>query len=198
MFPGAPFSGTWNLANYAPPYSTDPYNPSHHTPWNGNWATDFYQVQFTQGILYMVSNDGTPQATMFRRSNSCLDPNQYAGEAYEFNLSNSSGVRGKLVYAHVSNWDPVNYQEYPIIQGQVLGNGALVGWVAYWGVGYGVGECYKVYTDEGNHFHVEMGNSALVGHLSCYYPYVPSAYRYAGDYLGIAGANTTSEPETCV
>lgn len=197
VFPGAPYSGTWNLGNYAPP-------ASHHRPWAGNWATDFYQVQYTQGILRLVSNDGTPYAIMSSRTNSCRFESDYAGEAYKFDVYDSSGNRGWLEYAHVSNWDPVGYQTYYIVNGNVLVNGSLVGWVAYWGMGQGVPagvpsdqKCYDVSFNSSNHWHVEMKNSPAVGHNSCYYNYPSSDPRGAGDWLGIAGANTTTAPAPC-
>lgn len=197
VFPGAPYNGTWNLNNNAPP-------SSHHRPWGGHWATDYYQVQFTQGILWLATNRGTPVAIMSDRTNSCSNPNDYAGEAYRFDPYNAGGNRGFIEYAHVSNWDPVYYQEYPISEQQQLGSGALVGWVAYWGLGSGVpagvdpeDQCYAVYTDSGNHWHAEMGQSIGAGHYSCYYNYPSSYPLYGQDWLGIAGANSTSYPTTC-
>lgn len=162
-------------------------------------------MQFTQGILWLASNHGTPIAIMSDRTNSCSNPSDYAGEAYRFDLYNSGGQRGWLEYVHVSNWDPNQYQEYPIIEGQQLVNGSLVGWVAFWGMGAGVPagvdpqyQCYAVNYDSSNHWHVEMGQSIGAGHYSCYYNYPASYWLYAQDWLGIAGSNNaTSAPDSC-
>ena len=198
VFPGAPYSGTWNLGNNVPPegaYMVDP----HHRLWGGSWATDFFKEQYTIGHLYLATNDGSPYAIMAQRTPSCGNPNLYAGEAYKFDLYNASGRRGFVEYAHVSNWDPQNYQEWALTNGQYMGPSAIIGWTAWWGGPgtNGVGTCYEVRYPGSVHWHVETANDPSVGHYSCHYPPNAEVYRYAGDWLGIAGANTTSAPAQC-
>ncbi len=196
VFPGAPFSGYYNLGNNAPP-------SSHHRPWGGHWATDFYHTSGVEGKLWIATNDGTTYAVVAAKGSSCTG-NAWAGWAYKFDLRNASGSRGWYLLAHVSDIGMDPFNPYQLYQGQSVTNGATVGWVAFWGSGAGVPagvppaqQCYAVNYDSSNHFHVEMGQSIGANHYACYYTYSASQYVWAQDYLGIAGANTSSYPSAC-
>ena len=191
VFPGAPYSGTWNLGNNAPP-------STHHRPWVGDWAVDYYQSPGVQGNFYAASNDGTASGIVTKGS-SCLSPSDWAGWAYKFQVQNNSGNRGWYLLAHVSDYGPPNPlgPPYQLADNQTVTNGTLVGWTAYWGGGSGVGTCYQVNFASSNHFHVEMKNSTAVGHTSCYYDWGISRQMTVTDWMGILGANTTTAPTAC-
>jgi hypothetical protein len=66
----APFSGTWNLNNWA--------NPASHPigQWAGDWATDYYAPQYTEGRWYSVTSDGSyHSAKIGLTNNACNKPN---------------------------------------------------------------------------------------------------------------------------
>lgn len=211
VFPGSPFNGTWALGGYADP-------DFHHRPWGGDIATDYYQVQYTRGYFWPWTNygygaNGGGYGVVASKGTSCSNPNVWAGWAYKINLYNPGGHRGWALFAHVSEYGPYYWmpsdQQFWYV-GNTVTWGSTVGWTAYWGSGQGVPpdvpsdqKCYDLSYPSSNHFHVELGqrngSAWIVGasHYACFYGYSNGQYLYSQDYLGVTGANASTERATC-
>lgn len=77
----APFAGVWNYDNNAPP-------ATHHTPWGGDWAVDYYKTSGTYGYYRATfsGGGGYPYAAVASNGSSGGDPNVWAGRAYVLSL----------------------------------------------------------------------------------------------------------------
>lgn len=80
---------------------------------------------------------------------------------------------------------------YSLYVGQVLYNGAHLGWTAWWPSG---GSCYQVANAEGVHLHLEMGQGV---HSACFPQYQPATNLSVWDFIGAVGSNATWSPPHC-
>ncbi len=103
-----PYAGTWNYNNNAPP-------ATHHRPWSGDWATDYYNPPGTWGRFYLTTSDGgaTKYGVVASVGSSCKG-SDWAGIAYKFNMHDGSGYRGYYVTAHVQDLSPY-WQYYDLV-----------------------------------------------------------------------------------
>jgi hypothetical protein len=178
-----PYAGTWNYANNAPP-------ATHHRPWSGDWATDYYNPPGTWGRFYLTTSDGgaTKYGVVASVGSSCQGAD-WAGIAYKFNMYDGSGYRGYYVTAHVQDLSPY-WQYYDLAQGQYMYDGYLIGWTYR----FPRSDCYQVNYDSGVHWHIEMEQPSQ---YSCYYPWSPSAYLASGSTMGAIGSNATGYGAPC-
>lgn len=174
----APYAGYWDRFGFTRPQT-------HHTPWNGNWATDYYAAPGANGAFRIVnSNGGTAYGTVASRGSSCAG-STWAGFAYTFSIYDGSGYRGWYVTAHVADTAPGGWS-YLLQPGQAVYNGTHIGQTAFWGKS----SCYEVDTFECVHWHIEMQQPT---HYSCWFPWSAGSYLQITNGLGAVGSNALSK-----
>lgn len=171
----APFAGYWDRFGYANP-------ATHHTPWFGDWATDFYQAPGAAGAFRISNSNGSSAFGIVGRKGSSCNGTTWAGWAYKFNVYDDSGSRGWYLAAHVSDYNGPG-QPYQLQMNQTVYDGNLIGWTAFWGQS----SCYDVSNLDGVHWHIEMYQPV---HYSCWYPWSAGTYLGASSVLGAVGSNS--------
>ncbi len=186
----APFSGIWN------PFDDDDVDPeNHHTPWGGDWATDYYKTPGNTGYLGVTnSNSGTAYGYIYDGGNdqsSCDEWWDWAGYAITIQIYDDYLNRGWLVYAHVDATDSLN-SSYFVPEETQLYPWYFVGRTKQWTNS----DCWQVTTSSGVHWHVEMNNSGT--HNACYsYEQQVNLSLTTGDTLGAVGSNASWSPPYC-
>lgn len=163
----------------------------HHTPWGGDWATDFYgypgsPVRLDIREYSAGATAGTPYGVVLSNGSSCASPYDWAGTAYQIALYDGAGSSvGWVLYAHV---DTSGVGLYPV--GSVLGANTLLGYTAQYPWSY----CYQVSTSAGVHTHVEAYNDH---DYACYVPRPSGSVVAGGRALGGVGSNNTGPGQSC-
>ena len=176
----SPFAGYWDKFGIAPP-------ATHHTPWNGDWATDVYAAPGTNGGFRVANSDGgTAYGTIASPGtmSSCAG-STWAGYAYRITVSDASGPRGWYLAAHINGVAPGGGQ-YLLSAGQTLYSGAGLGQTAAWAYS----SCWQVQNLNGVHWHVEFEQPS---HWSCWVPWSAGASLQVTSMLGAIGSNATTK-----
>lgn len=188
----APFYGTWNPSDISTPGGWAPPE-SHHTPWGGNWAIDYYKPGGNTGYLLVSnSNSGAGYGYMYSGATqgSCLNPMYYAGLSYKIQLYDDYSNRGWLLFAHVDPTDSGG-DPYQVPEQQALSTETFIGRTRFWSQS----DCYDVSNSAGVHWHVEMSQPT---HNACYsYAYTTDLALTTSDALGAVGSNATWTPPYC-
>lgn len=182
---GTPYSGHWDRFGFAHP-------SSHHRPWGGEWATDFYAPPGTPGAFYSSTASGAAWGLVARLGGSCGNAQYWAGYVVIVDVHDDSGRRGWVAYAHVQDtWGGTWYR--PGV-GQLLTNGSGLGWTDRWPTS----PCYQVTNDAGVHWHLELwqvkGNPPT---YSCYEPYTSGQYLLQNSPFGRIGTTVSAERSPC-
>ncbi len=183
----APFSGTWNLGNNAPP-------ESHHKPWGGDWSVDYYKTAGNTGYFGISnSNSGNANGWMYSgegAATSCSG-GYWAGYRYKLHVYDDYDNRGWVVIAHVDATDSLG-SSYFLPTATVINPWTFVGRTYWWDSSL----CYQVTTNAGNHWHFEMKNA--IDNKACYsYSGQSNLSLSTSNTLGAVGSNATWTPPYC-
>lgn len=188
---GAPFTGRWGFTG-----DTSTIPPNHHRPYGGDWAVDFYQVPFTHGHFRVTHSAGLARwGRVVANRPACADPAVDGGRVYRIDVHDSTGRRGQYIISHVWPHDQFG-QPFTLPVNTTLGDGAFLGQTYR----FAYSSCYRVRTDAGVHWHLEMSNmgAAIPTHNACYFPtHSLGATVQQGAALGAIGSNAIGTNQPC-
>lgn len=184
----APFNGTWNLGDQAPP-------ENHAHPWGGDFATDYYKAPGNTGYFGISnSNSGNANGWIYANDggNSSCSGSAWAGYSYKIQVYDDYQNRGWVLLAHVDATDSQG-STYFLPEQTVIDPWDFVGRTKFWTYN---DPCWKVTTNAGVHWHVEMKNA--IANYACYsYAYESDKALTTSDTLGAVGSNATWSPPYC-
>jgi hypothetical protein len=181
----APFNGTWNRNNWAPPQTHPPVDPP-------DWSTDYYATAGTSGNWYSQQSGGSWSTAIIQRTHACnAGAYTWAGYRYKLTLTDPSGYLGYWQYVHVHPVGSLGNIVWG--DGSSISQGGLLGYTHQY-PNRGI-NCWDVSTDLGVHWHIEGWNNH---NWSCFYPWAHSSnLTKQTSGLGAVGANAPKLRQPC-